>query len=74
MLHHWKNWSVLRVIFLMAGTFAVAGTLLGYYVHPYFFILPVLVGAMQIIFATTGFCPAHILLRKCGVKCDAEGK
>ena len=62
-----SHWHILRINFLMAGVFALAGTLLGIFIHPGWFALPLFVGAMQIFFALTGYCPSSMLLDRLGV-------
>jgi len=64
--HH--EWSMERVIRLMAGLFTLAGILLSLTVHPYWLILSGLVGANLVIFSVTGFCPMAGLLHALGVR------
>ncbi len=62
-----SHWHVLRINFLMAGTFALLSALLSLFVHPLWIGLAAFVGVMQIVFALTGFCPSAILLARLGV-------
>lgn len=64
-----KNYPLLRIVFAVAGSIASIGTALGVLIHPYFFVLPIFVGCMQILFAITGICPLLIILGKAGKKC-----
>ncbi|MDD5055094.1 MAG: hypothetical protein PHZ00_02385 [Candidatus Peribacteraceae bacterium] len=61
-----SHWHILRINFLMAGLLSAGGTLLGLTLHPAWFALPVFIGAMQIIFALSGYCPSSILLDRIG--------
>ncbi len=63
-----QNWYLERIIFLLAGVFALGGVIMGHFVHHCFFYLAGFVGLMQIIFALTGFCPMAIFLSRLGVK------
>jgi hypothetical protein len=67
-LHSWKNWSLGRTIFLIAGIFTALGVILGLTIHCYFFYFSGFVGLMQITFALTGFCPMMLILKKLGFR------
>ena len=56
--------SMLRLI---AGMFVAASTLLGMYVHPYFFWFTIFVGLNLFQSGFTGWCPMMTILRKSGV-------
>jgi hypothetical protein len=57
------SWYLERIIWLVAGTFTLAGTLLAWLVSPWWLILTGLVGVNLLIFAFTGFCiMANILV------------
>jgi hypothetical protein len=51
---------------LLAGSFVLLGTVLGWRVSPWWLLLPVFVGANLIQSAFTGFCPPTLLLAKLG--------
>ncbi len=51
-----------RILFLLAGTFTLAGTALAAGVNRWFALLPAAVGANQLLYVTTGWCPASALL------------
>lgn len=55
-------WPKHRVLFLLAGTFTLAGTALAASVSHWFALVPAAVGANQLLFVTTGWCPASALL------------
>ncbi len=57
-------WYLERFIWLIAGTVVLGGTLLGIFVHKYWFAFPILAGCNMLIFAFTGFCPMAVLLHK----------
>lgn len=60
------GWYLERVIWLVAGSFSLAGTLLAWLVSPWFLILTGLVGVNLLIFALTGFCLMANILCKLG--------
>lgn len=62
------KWYIERIIFLIAGTVVLGGTLMGLFVHKYWFAFPILAGFNMLIFAFTGFCPMAIVLNKFGVE------
>jgi len=53
-----------RVLFALAGTMALAATVLALLVSPWFLLLGVFVGANQWLYATVGGCPASLVLRR----------
>ncbi len=62
------TWYLERLIRLFAGILVMGSTLLGYFVHPGWFIFTGFVGAMLTIFALTGFCPMSIMLYHAGAR------
>jgi hypothetical protein len=62
------TWYLERIIRLVAGTLVLISSILGYFVHPNWFLFAGLVGAMLTIFALTGFCPMSIILYALGVR------
>ncbi len=63
-----KTWYLERLIRLFAGIFVLGGTLLGFFVHPYWFLFTGFVGVMLTIFALTGFCPMSIMFYAFGAR------
>ncbi len=63
-----KTWYLERLIRLFAGIFVFGSVLLGYFVHPGWFVFTGLVGLMLMIFALTGFCPMSIILHVFGAR------
>jgi hypothetical protein len=63
-----KTWYLERLIRLFAGIFVFVSVLLGYFVHPGWFVFTGLVGLMLMIFALTGFCPMSIILHVFGAR------
>lgn len=59
--------SIQRIIYLVAGTFVLAGLALGYFVSQWWFLLPAFVGFNLFQTAFTGFCPLEKILVKAGV-------
>lgn len=60
--------SAERALRVVAGTFVLLSLALGLWVHPYWFGFTAFVGLNLIQSAFTGFCPAEMLLRKCGLR------
>lgn len=58
------RWPQHRILFLLAGTMTLAGTLLAAAVSPWFLIIPALVGANQLLMASAGWCPVSLLLTR----------
>jgi len=63
-----KEWSMERVIRLMAGVFTLTGLTLSLTVHPYWLALPGLVGFNLVLFSFTGLCPMAMLLHRFGIE------
>ena len=51
-----------RILFFLAGTFTVIGTLLAASLNIWFALIPLVVGANQIFMAGMGWCPMSKLL------------
>lgn len=60
------------LIRLLAGSVVLTGTALGYFVSPWWLLLPAFAGANLIQSVFTGFCPPTIILTKLGWL-DADG-
>ncbi len=74
------RWYLERIIWLIAGTVVLGGTLLGIFVHKYWFAFPILAGFNMLIFAFTGFCPMAVVVNKlfkvegmCGRETGGQG-
>ncbi len=63
-----QTWYLERLIRLLAGVLVLGSTLLGFFVHPDWFLFAGFVGAMLTIFALTGFCPMSIILYAFGAR------
>jgi len=51
---------------LLAGTVTLVGVGLTYFVHPWWLLVPALVGLNLIQSVFTGFCPPSLILRQLG--------
>lgn len=51
-----------RIPFLLAGAFTVTGTVLAVSVNLWFALIPVVVGANQLLMSAVGWCPMSKLL------------
>lgn len=63
-----RNWYLERLIWLIAGIFALSSAILAWLHSPYWLILTGLVGVNLIVFALTGFCIMANILYKMGAK------
>jgi len=64
--------TVERALLVFAGTMVLLSVLLTQFVHPNFFWLTVFVGANMVQSAFTGFCPAVMVMKKLGMKTEAQ--
>ena len=62
------TWYLERIIWLVAGSFTLAGTLLAWLHSPWWLILTALVGINLLIFAFTGFCLMANILHALGAR------
>ncbi len=56
------TWPKQRILFTLAGSFTLLGTALATTVNPWFALIPAAVGANQLLLASTGWCPASMVL------------
>jgi hypothetical protein len=66
------EWDVERTIEANAATLAFVGTVFGYFVHPYWLLLPALVTAFLLQHALQGWCPPIPVLRRMGFRTAHE--
>jgi hypothetical protein len=59
-----------RILFGMAGTFTLVGTLLGAFTSKWFLLLPALVAGNQLLMAARGWCPMSLLLTRLNIGTD----
>jgi len=57
-----------RAVMMFAGFVVLVGLALGYFVHPGFLLLSAFAGLNMMQAAVTGFCPAAMVLKACGIK------
>lgn len=70
-----EEWDIERAIELNASILALAGVVLGFFVHSYWLILPGLVTAFLLQHALHGWCPPVPVLRRWGFRtADEIGK
>lgn len=62
------SWYLERIIWLVAGTVTLTGTLLAWLVSPWWLLLTGFVGVNLLIFAATGFCLMANILTALGAK------
>ena len=66
------SFSLERGVAAFAGFMVVLSVVLTYFVHPGFVWLTVFIGINLFQQAFTGFCPAAMLMRRLGLKREAE--
>lgn len=66
------RWPLERVLFAMAGTVTLLGSLLAAVVSPWFLLLTAFVGLNQWMYVTLRACPASLVLRKFGVNAQCK--
>ena len=59
-----RSWPLERVLFALAGSMTLLSMLCALLVSPWFLVLAVLVGVNQLLYVTTGACPASLLLER----------
>lgn len=59
----WRGWPLERILFVLAGTMTGLSALLSAVVSPWFLLLTGFVAVNQLLFASTGDCPASLILR-----------
>ncbi len=59
-----KNLPTLRQAFITASALIIAGYVLGYFVHPMFMLLPLLVAGGLMFSGLVGFCPMVHMIQK----------
>jgi len=64
--------TVERALLVFAGSMVLLSVLLTHYVHPNFVWLTLFVGVNMIQSAFTGFCPAVMVMKKLGLKTEAQ--
>lgn len=62
------SWYLERIIWLIAGTFALSSAILSWVHSPYWLILTGMIGVNLIMFAFTGFCIMANLIYRLGAK------
>jgi hypothetical protein len=67
-----REWDIERTIEANASTLALAGTLLGIFIHRRFLALPIAVSAFLLQHALQGWCPPVPLLRRLGFRTAKE--
>lgn len=63
-----REWSIHRVLFLIAGTVTLTGVVLGVLVSRWFLLIPAMVGANQLLMVAVGWCPMSLLLTRLGLR------
>ncbi len=57
-----------RAVLAFAGFVVLLSLALGYFVSPWFFLLTLFAGVNMIQASYTGFCPAALVFKACGIK------
>jgi hypothetical protein len=72
-----NGWPLERVLFAMAGTIVLLGSVLAAVVSPWFLLLTGFVAVNQLLYARFGFCGASLILQRfAGIQpaCDIRGR
>src|SRR4051812_46389295 len=67
-----KEWDIERAIEANASALAFIGVVLGYFMHPYWLILPAMVTGFLFQHAIQGWCPPIPILRRLGFRTAHE--
>ena len=67
-----QEWDIERAIEMNASALAFLGTVLGFFVHPYWLALTALVTAFLFQHALQGWCPPVPILRRMGFRTSYE--
>jgi hypothetical protein len=67
-----REWDMERVLEANASSLVVIGTLLGAFLNPWFYLIPLLVGGFLLQHAVQGWCPPIRLFRRLGFRTHAE--
>lgn len=67
-----EEWDIERAIELNASTLAFIGVALGFFVNPYWLVLPAVVTAFLFQHALQGWCPPIPVLRRFGFRTATE--
>ena len=59
-----REWTLVRVLFALAGTVTLVSALLAALVSPWFLLLTAFVGVNQWLFVAFGACPASLILTR----------
>jgi len=57
-----RSWPLERVLFALAGSMTLLSVLFALLLSPWFLVLGALVGVNQLLYVTTGVCPASLVL------------
>ena len=66
------QWSLERILFLMAGTMTGLSAVLAALVSPWFLLLTGFVAANQLAYVAFGNCPSSLVLRRLGVRAGCD--
>ncbi len=66
------EWDIERTLEANAATACLVGTVLGMTVNRKFLLLPAVVSAFLLQHAVQGWCPPMVLLRRMGIRTEAE--
>jgi Flp pilus assembly protein TadB len=59
-----SSWPLERVLFLMAGSLVLIGSILGAVASPWFLLITGFVAVNQLLYAATGACGASLILHR----------
>lgn len=62
-----REWTIERIVPLLAGVLTVTGTALAATISPWWLLLTTAVGANLLLYGAVGWCPATLLMARVGV-------
>ncbi|WP_459545803.1 YgaP family membrane protein [Nocardia sp. X0981] len=68
-----REWTIDRIVPLLAATMVLLGTVLAATVSPWWLILTALVGANLLLYGVVGWCPATLIMTRLGVPAGRTG-
>lgn len=62
-----REWTIDRVVPLLAATMVLLGTVLAAAASPWWLILPALAGVNLLLYGVVGWCPATLIMTRLGM-------
>jgi hypothetical protein len=69
-----REWTIARLVPLLAGTFVLLSTALTVTLSPWWSILTALIGANLVLYSAVGWCPSSLLMARLGVPAGTSAR